>query len=554
MNKKLLFLFSAFFFCFNTFAQNRYAVQLTDKNNSPFSVSNPLAYLSQRAIDRRNTQGIAITAHDFPVNPSYVSQIAAAGATVINASRWLNTVTIETSNPAVLAAVNALPFVQQLYNVGRIANPNKAKKDKFTFETPFPMAAASKNSSSVLSFNYGPSQNQIAMLGGDILHNQGKTGQGMVIAVIDAGFFNADNMIVFDSLRNDNRLLGTWDFVDHNPQVYDDHAHGTFVASIMAGNWPGNIVGTAPHAAYWFLRSEYAPTETLMEEFYWAAAAEFADSAGADIINSSLGYYEFDDPLQNHTYADMNGKTTPVSRAAAAAASKGMIVCNSAGNEGASNWNYIIAPADADSIISVGAVDNQMNYSWFSSNGPTSDGRVKPTVAAQGQGTFVADLSNNGVFAGNGTSFSSPVIAGMMACLWQCNPNASNLQVIQALKQSASQFSNPDTNLGYGIPNMPVACQILASLSISENDLKDQLLLGQNPFTSSLDFTFFSAQSSRIQVLITDISGKTVYSNFFYVVPKLSRNFSIQPEFSSGIYFLSVVTGNGSVNRKIIKL
>lgn len=553
MNKKLLFLFSAIFFCLHASSQNRYAVLLTDKNNSPFSISNPLAFLSQRAIDRRNTQGIAITSHDFPVNPSYVNQIAATGASVINTSRWLNAVTIETTSPAVLAAVNALPFVQQVYNVGRVSNPNRGK-DKFAFETPYPMAAATKNSSPVLSFNYGPSQNQIAMLGGDVLHNQGKTGQGMMIAVIDAGFFNADNMIVFDSLRNDNRLLGTWDFVDNNPQVYDDHAHGTFVTSIMAGNWPGNIVGTAPHASYWLLRSEYAPTETLMEEFYWASAAEFADSVGADIINSSLGYYEFDDPVQNHTYSDMNGITTPVSRAAAAAAAKGIIVCNSAGNEGASNWNYIIAPADADSIISVGAVDDQMNYAWFSSNGPTSDGRVKPTVAAQGQGTFVADLSNNGVFAGNGTSFSSPVMAGMMACLWQCNPNATNLQVIEALKQSASQFSNPDTNLGYGIPNMPVACQILASLSIPENELKDRLLIGQNPFHSLLDFTFFPASSKSIQVLLTDISGKIVYSNNFQVIPQLSRNFSIQPDIISGIYLLSIVTENGAVNRKVVKL
>jgi hypothetical protein len=553
MNKKLLLLLCVFFTCFSAVAQNRYAVQLTDKNNSPFSISNPLAFLSQRAIDRRNTQGIAITTHDFPVNPSYVSQIAATGATVINSSRWLNTVTIETSSAAVLAAVNALPFVQQVYNVGRMASPFRTT-DKFTFETPYPLATATKNSSSVLSFNYGPSENQIAMLGGDILHDQGKTGQGMVIAVIDAGFFNADNMIVFDSLRNQNRLLGTWDFVDQNNMVYDDHAHGTYVTSIMAGNWPGNLVGTAPHASYWLLRSEYAPTETLMEEFYWAAAAEFADSAGADIINSSLGYYEFDDPNQNHTYADMNGITTPVSRAAAAAASKGIIVCNSAGNEGASNWNYIIAPADADSIVSVGAVNDQQLYAWFSSNGPTSDGRVKPTVAAQGEGTFVADLSNNGVFAGNGTSFSSPVIAGMMACLWQCNPNATNLQVIEALKQSASQFSNPDTNLGYGIPNMPIACQILASLSVPENEMKDLLLLGQNPFTFSLDFTFRAARSHSMQVLISDLSGKTVYRNLFRIVPQLSRNFSIRPELAPGVYLLSIVTESGILNRKVVKL
>lgn len=552
MKKFTVILFTVVFAGLTVSAQDRYAVQLTDKNNSPYSVSNPLAFLSQRAIDRRNKQGIPVTPHDFPVNPSYVSQIAATGAVVLNTSRWLNTVTIETSSAAVLNAVNALPFVQQVYQVSRLSGPLKTH-DKFSFETPFPVAATNKNNST-LSFNYGPSLNQIAMLGGEVLHNQGKTGQGMVIAVIDAGFFNADNMIVFDSLRNQNRLLGTWDFVDNNNQVYDDHAHGSFVLSIMAGNWPGNIVGTAPHASYWLLRSEYAPTETLMEEFYWAAAAEFADSAGADIINSSLGYYEFDNPAQNHTYADMNGKTTPVSRAAAAAASKGIIVCNSAGNEGASNWNYIIAPADADSIISVGAVDDQMNYAWFSSNGPTSDGRVKPTVAAQGQGTFVADLSNNGVFAGNGTSFSSPVIAGMMACLWQCNPNATNLQVIEALKQSASQFSNPDTNLGYGIPNLPIACQILASLSVAENDHPGSLIINQNPFSSSLDIAYYSDGSHALQMLITDLSGKTVFSKSFSLNPQTWHQFSVRPEIASGVYILRMETEKHSIKRKVIKM
>jgi hypothetical protein len=291
-----------------------------------------------------------------------------------------------------------------------------------------------------------------------------------------------------------------------------------------------------------------------MEEFYWAAAAEFADSAGADIINSSLGYYEFDNPAQNHTYADMNGKTTPVSRAAAAAASKGIIVCNSAGNEGASNWNYIIAPADADSIISVGAVDDQMNYAWFSSNGPTSDGRVKPTVAAQGQGTFVADLSNNGVFAGNGTSFSSPVIAGMMACLWQCNPNATNLQVIEALKQSASQFSNPDTSLGYGIPNLPLACQILASLSVAENDHPGSLIINQNPFSSSLDIAYYSDGSHALQMLITDLSGKTVFSKSFSLNPQTWHQFSVRPEIASGVYILRMETEKHSIKRKVIKM
>jgi hypothetical protein len=531
-------------------AQNRYAVQLTDKNNSPYSVNNPLAFLSQRAIDRRIKQNIAITEHDFPVNPAYVMQIAATGATVLNTSRWLNTVTIETSDPAVLAAVSSLPFVQMVYNVGR---PLPPKKEKFSFQRQGLIPAVSSYSTTPLAFDYGPSLNQIAMLAGHLLHSQGKTGQGMVIAVIDAGFFNADNMMVFDSLRNDNRLLGTWDFVDHNAQVYDDHPHGSFVASIMAGLWHGNLVGTAPHASYWLLRSEYAPTETLMEEFYWAAAAEFADSAGADIINSSLGYYEFDDPQHNHTYADMDGKTTPVSRAAAFAASKGMIVCNSAGNEGASNWNYIIAPADADSIISVGAVDDQQNYAWFSSNGPTYDGRVKPTVSAQGQGTYVADLFNNGVFAGNGTSFSSPLIAGLVACLWQCNPNATAQQVIQALIQSSSQFSSPDTLLGYGIPNVALACQILAALSVQETSYDNPLQVYGNPFQSHLEFVYYPLQSERLTIEISSVDGRLLWRQNTVTTAGQPLRLSLAFPFSRGLYFLTLRNRDQTIVQKIIK-
>ncbi len=531
-------------------AQNRYAVQLTDKNNSPYSVNNPLAFLSQRAIDRRIKQNIAITEHDFPVNPSYVSQVAATGAVVLNTSRWLNTVTIETSDPAVLAAISSLPFVQHVYNVGRLA---AHRKDKFSFHRKPLIPASVGTVRSPLAFDYGPSFNQIAMLGGDVLHNQGKTGQGMVIAVIDAGFLNADSMIVFDSLRNDNRLLGTWDFVDNNSQVYDDHPHGSFVASIMAGLWHGNLVGTAPHASYWLLRSEYAPTETLMEEFYWAAAAEFADSAGADIINSSLGYYEFDNPQHNHTYADMDGKTTPVSRAAAFAASKGMIVCNSAGNEGASNWNYIIAPADADSIISVGAVDDQQNYAWFSSNGPTYDGRVKPTVSAQGQGTYVADIFNNGVFAGNGTSFSSPLIAGLVACLWQCNPNATAQQVIQALIQSSSQFSNPDTLLGYGIPDLPVACQILSALTIQETSVHHPLVVYANPFQSHLEFVYHPQQSGKLTIEISSVDGRLLWWQNTVTTAGQPLRFSLAFPFSRGLYFLTLRNSKQTVVQKVIK-
>ncbi|MCC6385681.1 MAG: hypothetical protein IT241_11050 [Bacteroidia bacterium] len=306
MKHLTLAILSLLFLSNNLYGQNRYAIFLTDKNNSPFSFTIPLDYLSQRAIDRRIKQNIPIDSSDFPVNPSYISQIAAAGATVLTASRWLNAVTIEVPGSSVLNTIYSLPFVKLGYAVNRNANSVYSTKDKFKMENTLHSEQSRKipEDNKVSSFDYGPSYDQIAMLNGDMLHNSGKTGQGKVIAVIDAGFFNADNMIVFDSLRNQNRLLGTWDFVDQNSMVYDDYAHGTYVLSIMAGNWPGNIVGTAPHAEYWLLRSENAFSETPMEEFTWAAAAEFADSVGADIINSSLGYYEFDNPSQNFIYAD----------------------------------------------------------------------------------------------------------------------------------------------------------------------------------------------------------------------------------------------------------
>ncbi len=258
------------------------------------------------------------------------------------------------------------------------------------------------------------------------------------------------------------------------------------VLSTMAGNVPGLLVGTAPGASYWLLRSEDAGSEYVVEEDNWIAAAEYADSVGADVINSSLGYTDYDDNNQSYTYADMDGNTARVTRGADIAASKGILVVNSAGNSGNNFWRYIGAPADADSIITVGAVNSLGIIASFSSLGPTSDGRVKPTVCGQGEGTYVVS-SADGVYPGNGTSFSSPVMAGAVTCLWQANPSFNNMELIDAIKRSASRYSSPDSLYGYGIPNMAVAHMVLSGQELPTSDNENFMMANPNPFTEEID-------------------------------------------------------------------
>ena len=314
-------------------AQDKYVVRFTDKTNSPYSISNPQAFLSQKAIDRRNNQNIAIDLTDIPVNDTYIQGVMNAGATVLNRSKWFNSVTIQTNNPSVLTAINMLPYVQSTTNIGRLAF-NNSSHNKFGEETIEPLQTPAITSQRTMTINYGNGTNQATMININALHDLGFTGQGMTIAVIDAGFQDADIMPCFDSLRVNNQILGTWDFVDHELNVYDNNYHGAAVLSCMGANVPGDLVGTAPGANYWLLRSEEAATEYIIEEYNWASAAEFADSVGTDVINSSLGYTDFDDPAQNHTYADMDGNTAPCTIAADMAASKGILVVNSAGNSG----------------------------------------------------------------------------------------------------------------------------------------------------------------------------------------------------------------------------
>lgn len=437
--------------------QSHYWVGFTDKNNSPYSLLNPEEYLSRRALERREKQNIALDSLDLPVNSSYINQVLQPGVSLIHTSKWLNGITVRSDVSTFAEVVARLPFVREVQltkrDIGQRSISSKLiepyfKSGRVTIDTLL----------------YGESSHQVFQINGHYLHDQGYKGQGMHIAVLDAGFYGVDQFAAFDSLRLEGRILGTRDFVEGDEYVFDGHFHGMSVLSAMAGNVPGQLIGTAPKASYWLLRSEDEMSEFLIEEDNWIAAAEFADSAGVDVINSSLGYSTFDDPEMNHTYAEMDGKTTRITRGANIAASRGMLIVSSAGNEGRESnpWKYIIAPSDGDNVIAVGAVNKEGIPAPFTSYGPASDNDVKPNIAAVGWNTIL-QRSNGEIGTGNGTSYSSPVMAGAAASLWQANPNAKAAQVKAAIEQSAHLYPYSDSLLGYGIPDLKLADRILKS-------------------------------------------------------------------------------------------
>ncbi|TND07986.1 MAG: peptidase S8 and S53 subtilisin kexin sedolisin [Bacteroidetes bacterium] len=531
----------------------KYWVQFTDKNNSPYSISNPSAYLGSRALTRRTSQGIAIDSLDLPVNPAYVSGVAATGVSMLGKSKWLNGVIIFTNDTNALLTIQSLPYVSTMFNVGREREKPQDKFNETFSETIHNQRTGAMNASTI---NYGPSFTQINMLGGVCLHNAGFLGQGMHIAVIDAGFWSVDTVNAFDSLWTNNRILGTWDFVQNNASVYEDDTHGMMVLSCMGGNLPGQVVGTAPEASYWLLRSEEAATEHVVEEYLWSAAAEFADSVGADVINSSLGYTQFDNPAENHVFAtDMNGNVCPSSVAADFAASRGIAVVVSAGNSGSGSWRMIGAPADADSALAIGAVDSAELIAGFSSHGFSADGDVKPNVCAQGSGAVVA-APGGGTWNANGTSFSSPITAGLVACLWQAHPNMTNMQVLQNIEMSADRFGNPDTLYGYGIPDFCAANITLGGTGGMNFNEGDQISgVGPNPFTDKIEFSYFATIPQQIHVELYDIRGRMLMHEILNAQKNSVNRFSIgQLEtVEQGLYLLRITSATGEWTHKLVK-
>lgn len=534
---------------------SRHIIRLADKKGTTHSLSNPSTFLSPKAISRRTRYKIDTDSTDLPVSPAYLDSIRNAGLVVIlSTSRWLNQVLIRTTDANALQKINNFSFVKKTEPIAERAAFPAAPADKFADEK---ITLNQRSTTTQLNgdlINYGSSYGQIHIHEGEYLHNSGFQGQGITIAVLDAGYRNYNAIPAFDSLRKNNLILGQYDFVNNETSVNEDNAHGLYCFSIMAANLPGQFVGSAPKASYYLFRTEDEFSEYPVEEHNWVVAAEQADSLGADMISSSLGYSLFDDPAFHHSYADMNGNTTMVTRGADLAARKGMIVCNSAGNSGNDPWKYIIAPADGDSVLAVGAVDANGTIAGFSSYGPSSDGQVKPDVASVGAGTFVI-ATNGAVAQGDGTSFSNPNLAGLIACLWQAFPEFSNMQIIDAVRRSSSKFANPDDRVGYGIPNMRTAYQLLLEKKYENILTEDWIKAFPNPFRSDLNVIVKVKESGTVNYQLLDMSGRLIRKGMQQ--SEQNRVLGIQlpglDQLPNGIYNLRITNGGWDKTVRLVK-
>jgi hypothetical protein len=528
-------------------SQDRYIVFIKDKANTPYQFSNPTAFLTERAVARRTAMNISIDSLDIPVNATYVSAIANTGAKILNRSRWINSVTVQADTSQIIN-VGALPFVHHYVKVFGTNLHKGATKKKFE-EPAFETLPVQKGT---ILGSYGGALNQTQMINADALHAAGYTGKQSIIAVIDAGFTNANTHPAFDSLRLQNRLLGTWDFSTNTSNVYGFSNHGTSVLSCMAALVPDSMIGTAPHAKYYLLRSEEEATEYVVEEYNWSAAAEFADSVGADVINSSLGYTEFDAHSQDHTYADMDGNTTVVSIAAKRASSKGVLVVNAAGNSGNDPWFFIGAPADAEEVFSIGALTPQENIAGFSSNGPTSDNRIKPDVSAQGAPAYLVRPSNGSYGTGSGTSFASPIMAGFSACAWELyktnHPESTPAAVKAWIKQYSDRATQPDNQYGYGIPD---GSRLLLNASVDTNPVNTYKLY-PNPTSNKLYIDVNNGNNRTWELIIADPMGKKLYSNSFNTL-ELMKGIELPQNITKGFYVISLQTENDSYRQIFIK-
>src|SRR5690554_5308127 len=496
--KKIIFVVSVLWSVFSVGQIEDAWVYFTDKPQSNYYLNNPLEMLSQRALDRRLNQNISLDYTDVPIHQPYVDSISNSNVLVLAKSKWLNAIHIRGTFDDITDLSN-LSFVESVDFANK--SLNSQAKSKVNFKNP---TVSQKQLETTENFVYGNSGNQIQIHNGHLLHQEGFTGTGKIIAVLDNGFDGVDTALPFERLHTENLILGGYDFVNQSNNFYTGGNHGTRVLSIIGAYQENELIGSAPNASYYLFITEDNTSETPLEESLWVEAAERADSLGVDIINTSLGYNTFDNPNYNYTYNDLDGVTTFISRGLNLAYSKGMICVTSAGNAGNGAWQYITSPADALGSFTIGAVNSDGNYASFSSIGPTSDNRIKPDVVAQGVATVNA-LPSGTISTGNGTSFSAPVISGLIACLWEAFPDLTNEQLMQFVRESAHIYENPTAQLGYGIPNLYQAYQNLKVEFPSQNTFS----LYPNPTS---DFLYFYSDSSKGKVYISlfDVSGKHI--------------------------------------------
>lgn len=531
-------------FLFNTFAffgqQQDAWVYFNDKPDANYYLTNPLQMLTQRALDRRNNQSLNLDNTDVPISANYITQVTnTAGITVMAKSKWLNALHVR-GTQTVIQSLENFAFVDHVQfadhslngtpkNIPPIMTSSTAKvQDKFGVQ---------------VNFNYGNSANQIQMLNGHLLHQQDHTGQGKIIAVFDGGFPGVDTASPFQRLHDNNLILGGYNFPDRNNNFYSRNSHGTNVLSTMGGYADGQLVGTAPDAQYYLFITEDVYSENPVEESYWVEALEMADSLGVDVVNSSLGYSEYDNPNYSYPYSMRNGQVGFASRAASMAMSKGMICVISAGNDGNATEKHISIPADADNVLTIGAVTSTEAYASFSSIGPSYDGRVKPDVCARGQGSTVSS-TNGTITTSNGTSFSSPILAGMVATFWSAVPNLTAAEVMQFVRESADQFNNPDNFKGYGVPDFQLALNNVLGTEFFEID---GISIYPNPTQNLLYIDKMDAD--LVTFSLYNILGAKVLENEF----QATQNVISLETLPSGIYLYDFSSNNANLQGKIIK-
>lgn len=528
-------------------ATNIYWVQFTDKANSPYSIDHPEAYLSQRALERRARLGIEIDEYDIPVNPQYLQAVADCGAQLLNPSKWLNGVSVYTSSTAVISAILSLDFV---YDVRNCPSYPEAQRNK---EISFANELRVSGSPVVARDFYGGAHDQVFQLKVNELHDMGFDGTGVVVAVLDGGFQGTPDQSCFDNMREEGRLLGVRDFVYGSTTVYSQSTHGTSCLSTMAAYDPNQMVGTAPKASYYLIHTEDGNSETILEEYNWVSGAEYADSLGVDVCSTSLGYIDFDADFAqwDHTFEDFDGKTAPMSIGAEIAATRGLVCMNSAGNEGGGVCTLGI-PADAEHILTVGAVNASGQRASFSSVGPTYDGRIKPDVMAMGEDTYVASGYGSWwpYYNGSGTSFACPVLAGAVACLRQARPNASVQEICDAVRMAGNYANNPDNYYGYGIPNFVQALESLP-LHVDDTFAQSDEIISVFPNPSKGDVNIKLKEGLHADIDLYDMVGRRLTSFRFS-----GMNHSVIESYlnglGSGVYFIKASSELGSQTLKIV--
>lgn len=475
--------------------------------------------------------------YDLPVNSIYVSSLSTKGK-VLNSSKWLNAVHYRTGLSQV-ELEKVFPFISRIIPL----NPMDNKPDF--------LLSSHENQLLGDSTHYGNSFEQLELTETiSCLHDNGFDGTGVTIAVLDAGFPHMDTMLAYRKMRQEGRIVDTWDFEDNSANVYHKSTHGTYVTSTIGAELDSSFIGAAPKANFAFYITEIARFERNIEEFNLVMGLERADSIGADICSISLGYRNFDTLQASYGYTDMDGRTTIVAQGVRIARDKGMIISVAAGNSGPGSGT-ISSPCDVDSILCVGAVGLDTINPSFSSEGPTFDGRIKPDVISVGFATAFVRRDDSVRF-GNGTSFAAPLVSGLVACIKQAHPTRTNFEIIEAIKNTSHQAYSPDNRQGYGLPNgcrIDSALNAMGTANLPENNKELQVTVFPNPTT---DFIYLQTSEILNSISLVSLDEKVVLSQS---LDYAALNYSISLNgLPSGIYVLRLVAKDGrSLSRKVVK-